>query len=472
MRSMFRDAVSFNRPLSKWNVSSLTDVRWMFRGAVSFNKPLFKWDVPGVLFALGFQGLSPAVSECECECIGLNTSAAPYARVLVEPPQQAWRDIQSFNSLPWVTMCDACYEHYEARLAAARCPGCYCVVRYSSLAPGPRALGAVLRRSSVSTKAGERAAALGAACGGGSKMSSLQGGRVYLGMGTTKSKADKKRSALDDAMWDEQKLDVLFLICVLSGLDALPPPSALVRFGRFGREFIGAIGPKDMQCPHFDWMAARVFQVITMLRAARRATLVFGALSDSHLFDSDLTYGATADQLANQEWRAAVERYVSVLCAAGWVHAVKQIPLAYEALAAGDVSILAADTAHAGPAVPLGETREVHAALCSMSLEEDLLGAEPKQMQALEVLARLGLPRLVARRAGDRPGREPLPPLPHLLEWATDEFMRLVTGKTVGGPWSAGDFMQLKAGVVSDAFLKRLVDKSYKAFVKQPDFWK
>jgi hypothetical protein len=104
-----------------------------------------------------------------------------------------------------------------------------------------------------------------------------------------------------------------------------------------------------------------------------------------------------------------------------------------------------------------------------MSLEEDLLGAEPKQMQALEVLARLGLPQLVARCHGSEPGREPLP---NLLEWATDEFMRLVTGKTVGGPWSAGDFMQLKAGVVSDAFLKRLVDKSYKAFVKQPDFWK
>jgi hypothetical protein len=468
MRWMFRDAVSFNQPLSKWSVLSLTDVRWMFRGAVSFNKPLFKWDVPGVLFAIGFQGLSVEDSECECECIALSTWAAPYARVLVVPPQQGWRDIPSFKSLPWVTMCDACYKHYEARLAAAGRPGCYCVVRYSSLKSGPRALGAVLRRSSVSAEAGERASALGAACGGGSK-SSIQGGRIYLSTATTKSKADKNRSTFDDAMWDEQKLDVLFLICVLSGLDALPPPLALARFRRFGREFIGAIGPKDMQCPHFDWMAAGVFQVITMLRAARCATLVFGATEDPHLFDSDLTYGATAAQLANKEWRAAVQRYVSVLVAAERAGAGNHFPLAYGELAAGDISILAADTAHAGPFVPLGETREVHAALCSMSLDDDLLGAEPKQMQALEVLARLGLPRLVARCRGDRPGDEPLR---HLLEWATDEFLLFVKCKTVRGPWSADDFMKLKGGVVSEQFLKRLVDKSYKAFVGQPDFWK
>jgi len=92
-----------------------------------------------------------------------------------------------------------------------------------------------------------------------------------------------------------------------------------------------------------------------------------------------------------------------------------------------------------------------------------------QQMQALEVLARLGLPRLVARCRGDRPGDEPLR---HLLEWATDEFLLFVKCKTVRGPWSADDFMKLKGGVVSEQFLKRLVDKSYKAFVGQPDFWK
>jgi hypothetical protein len=224
-----------------------------------------------------------------------------------------------------------------------------------------------------------------------------------------------------------------------------------------------------MQGPHFDWMAAGVFQVITMLRAARCATLVFGATEDPHLFDSDLTYGATAAQLANKEWRAAVQRYVSVLVAAERAGAGNHFPLAYGELAAGDISILAADTAHAGPFVPLGETREVHAALCSMSLDDDLLRAEPKQMQALEVLARLGLPRLVARCRGDRPGDEPLR---HLLEWATDEFLHFVKCKTVRGPWSADDFMKLKRGEVSERFLKRLVDKSYKAFVGQPDFWK
>jgi hypothetical protein len=105
-----------------------------------------------------------------------------------------------------------------------------------------------------------------------------------------------------------------------------------------------------------------------------------------------------------------------------------------------------------------------------MSLDDDLLRAEPKQLQALEVLARLGLPRLVARCRGDRP--DDVEPFCHLLEWATDEFLHFVKCKTVRGPWSADDFMKLKGGVVSEQFLKRLVDKSYKAFVGQPDFWK
>ena len=467
MRSMFRGAVSFNRPLAKWDVSSVIDMRWMFCGAVSFNQPLSKWDVSSVLFAIGLQRPSEEACECQCECIAQRRYAAPYARVLVAPPRQGWRDIPSFGALPWVTMCDACYEHLEARRDADGRPGCYCVVRFSSLESGPRALGAVLRRSSVSTEAGQLATALGVACGGGSK-SLIQGGRIYCSTGITKSKADKTRSARDDAMWAEQMLDVLFLICVLSGLDALPPPSALSRFGRFGREFVGAIGPKDMQCPHFDWMAAGVFQVITMLRAASRATLVFNAMRTSDLFDCELTYGATAEQLADPLWRAAVERFASVLHAAEWARAVKQIPLAYGDLAAGDVSILAADTAHAGPGVPEGETRQVHAALCSLSLDTALLRAEPKQMQALEVLARLGLPRLVADCDGDEP-------LPNLLKWATEEFLQFVSQKTVAGPWSAADFRRLKKrlkkGRSSESFLTQLVAKSWRAFLEQPDFW-
>ena len=470
MRSMFRGAVSFNRPLAKWDVSSVIDMRWMFCGAVSFNQPLSKWDVSGVLFAIGLRGPSEEACECQCECIAQRRVAAPYARVLVAPPRQGWRDIPSFGALPWVTMCDACYEHLEARRDADCRPGCYCVVRFSSLESGPRALGAVLRRSSVSTEAGQLATALGVACGGGSK-SLIQGGRMYCSTGITKSKADKTRSARDDAMWAEQMLDVLFLICVLSGLDALPPPAALLRFGRFGREFIGAIGPKDMQCPHFDWMAAGVFQVITMLRAASRATLVFNVMRKSDLLgDCELTYGATAEQLADPAWVAAVERFASVLHAAAWARAVKQIPLAYGDLAAGDVSILAADTAHAGPGVPEGETRQVHAALCSLSLDTALLRAEPKQMQALEVLARLGLPQLVADCDGD----EPLP-YHYLLEWATEEFLQFVSQKTVAGPWSAADFRRLKKrlkkGKSSESFLTQLVAKSWRAFLEQPDFW-
>ena len=48
MRGMFHGARSFNMDVSKWDVSSVTDMGQMFRGAVSFNVDVSKWDVSRV----------------------------------------------------------------------------------------------------------------------------------------------------------------------------------------------------------------------------------------------------------------------------------------------------------------------------------------------------------------------------------------------------------------------------------------
>jgi surface protein len=45
---MFRDATSFNTDLSKWDVSSVTNMYAMFLGAPLFSSDLSKWDVSSV----------------------------------------------------------------------------------------------------------------------------------------------------------------------------------------------------------------------------------------------------------------------------------------------------------------------------------------------------------------------------------------------------------------------------------------
>ena len=45
---MFYKASSFNRDLSNWDVSRVTDMRGMFREAHSFNGDLRNWDVSRV----------------------------------------------------------------------------------------------------------------------------------------------------------------------------------------------------------------------------------------------------------------------------------------------------------------------------------------------------------------------------------------------------------------------------------------
>ena len=40
MQSMFEDATSFNRDVSKWDVSSVTNMKAMFKGATSFAQTL------------------------------------------------------------------------------------------------------------------------------------------------------------------------------------------------------------------------------------------------------------------------------------------------------------------------------------------------------------------------------------------------------------------------------------------------
>ena len=48
MQSMFRDATSFNQPISDWDVGGVTNMQHMFRGATSFNQPLGGWNVINV----------------------------------------------------------------------------------------------------------------------------------------------------------------------------------------------------------------------------------------------------------------------------------------------------------------------------------------------------------------------------------------------------------------------------------------
>lgn len=44
-RGMFLAAVSFNQPLSSWNVAKITDMRGMFNSATRFNQPIGNWSV-------------------------------------------------------------------------------------------------------------------------------------------------------------------------------------------------------------------------------------------------------------------------------------------------------------------------------------------------------------------------------------------------------------------------------------------
>ena len=48
MNSMFLNCESFNKDISNWNVSNVTDMNYMFGGCKKFNQDISKWDVSKV----------------------------------------------------------------------------------------------------------------------------------------------------------------------------------------------------------------------------------------------------------------------------------------------------------------------------------------------------------------------------------------------------------------------------------------
>ena len=63
MSEMFRDASSFNKDISDWNVSSVTDMFYMFKNATSFNQSIRNWDVSQVTTMTDIFINTPALSN-------------------------------------------------------------------------------------------------------------------------------------------------------------------------------------------------------------------------------------------------------------------------------------------------------------------------------------------------------------------------------------------------------------------------
>ena len=77
-------ASSFNGDLSKWDVSSVTNMEGMFRGASYFNSDISKWDVSKVTnMNLMFQN---AKSFSQTLCAAWKTSAASKNQIFDTSP--------------------------------------------------------------------------------------------------------------------------------------------------------------------------------------------------------------------------------------------------------------------------------------------------------------------------------------------------------------------------------------------------
>merc|ERR1719247_1990014 len=75
MSFMFSEAESFNGDISKWDVSSVTDMSFMFSTAESFDGDISKWDVSSVTAMLRMFSHAASFKQKLCGAAWANSKA-------------------------------------------------------------------------------------------------------------------------------------------------------------------------------------------------------------------------------------------------------------------------------------------------------------------------------------------------------------------------------------------------------------
>merc|ERR1719247_1372569 len=73
---MFSNAIVFNGDISKWDVSSVTDMSFMFSAAKLFNSDISKWDVSSVTDMLRMFSHATSFKQKLCGDAWINSKAS------------------------------------------------------------------------------------------------------------------------------------------------------------------------------------------------------------------------------------------------------------------------------------------------------------------------------------------------------------------------------------------------------------